>query len=618
MSHTKEGQLALRKKIGYREAIGRLYDINEAFATAQPYSVTVLSYGETFLYNQGFLCYIHANEIRVLDVHSAKDVEQVLNIKTVLRRVFPDLIPEEEDSVQLSLLHYNDGIVAFLCEICDRGESWLIAVDVTEDRKSGRVRVCKQLQSTRRLFVRHNQAYLYYGTHSALGTHGYHEWSIQCVNLKDRKDITQRPIVLDGFAGSEIGQTVCFDIYKDHLYAVTNQVNFEEEEVDWTSYYVWACIPPSKDLRSVKLNRIWRRQHREGPINDTWTDISLRKDEATERLLILECRREWKDGRSENVRSYYTQPLLSPEEISQNGHKLNISEKQEQSQLAESASSVSSPLSDSRPPSMRFLPDEPLTMTLDSSSKPNYEPPKERIGRHVHAEYSLEEVTLLRRDFILAKTKCRTYNPSASAFLDLVNDPKQDSGYSIPRDRLRIRTVSRKRRCPIDEDGDEGEKGMLFKPKLRADGSPIEWSEERFVSRGIKLWPPDNAPEELSELLCPSKRTGRVHAIADERSLVYSADTPGMEEQAIILISFDPKIQFAGLKRLSSATVIQAAKVKDPIGIERPRAGDDSRKRKATFLDQDAADSESPRHPTPSFRTEPAMHFGIKRGYWLR
>lgn len=614
MKHTKEGQRALKGEIGYREAIGHLYDIKEAFATAQPYSVTVLSYGKTFIYNQGFLCYVHANEIRVLDVHSAKRAEQVLNIRTVLRRVIPNFVPEEEDLVQSSLLYYNDGILAFFCEIGDRGESWLIAVDVTENRRYGRVRVRRQLRSTRRLFVRHNQSFLYYGTHSSLGTHGYHQWAIQCVNLKDGQDLTEKPVVLEGFAGSDIGQTVCFEIYNDHLYAVSNQVNFEEEEVDWTSFYVWACLPPSKDVKCVELNRIWRRQHREGPINDTWTDISLRKDEATERLLILECRREWLDGRSENIRTYYTQPLPLPQEISEGEHQLNATAKQGQ---LSSSSSIPSTISNSRPPSMMLLPpNEPLTMTLDSSNKPNYAPPKKRLLRHVHAEYSLEEATSHRRDFILAKTKYRTYNPSASAFLDLVNDPKQDSGFSIPRDRLRIRIASRKRRCPIDENGDEGEKGMLFKPELDSDGRPIEWSEERFVSQGIKLWPPEDAPEELTELLCPSKRAGKVQAVADERSLVYSVDIPNMEEQAIILISFDPKIRFPSLKRLSSTAAFQAAEAKAPIGIERPKAGDDSRKRKAVFLD--AADSESTGHPTPSFRTEPAMHLSINRGYWLR
>ncbi|RJE21396.1 F-box domain protein [Aspergillus sclerotialis] len=476
--HTKEGQTAHRNRSGYRRAVGRLFDIKEAFATAQPFSAAVLGYGSAFIYNGGSLCYVHDDEIRVLDVHGAGQIEQVLNICNILSRVIPGYFPND-DNTQLSLMHYNQGILAFLVELTDGEEAWLLAMDVRrrpENARTGRLRFRTSLQSTRRLFVRHNKSYLYYGTHSSLGYHGYQQWAINCVDLKTGRHLTRKPIELEDFAGNEIGQTVCFGVHHDHLYAVSTQVNFEEEEVDWTSFYIWVCMSPTGCMKQTKRdrvlrrpNRIWRRQHREGPINDSWADLSLRNDEETERLTILECRREWQNGGSDNCRTYYMQALPSPEEIEDKGREHN-------------SAPDSAPLP---------LPDEPLTKTLDSSNKPNYDRPRKRVCRHYHTEYEPGSDPSQRRDFILAKTKYRSYNLSASTYVDLVNDPCPNSADLVPRDRLRLRTVSRKRKCPIDE-----ETGLLYPRSLKEDdGTPMEHSEERFVSRGIHMWPPDGPQE---------------------------------------------------------------------------------------------------------------------------
>ncbi|KAA8646516.1 hypothetical protein EYZ11_004821 [Aspergillus tanneri] len=599
---TKEGQKANRTK-EYRRAVGRLFDIKEAFATAQPYSASVLGYGSAFLYSGGSLCYIYNDEIRALDVHGAGQMEQVLNLYSVLSRAIPGCNPAE-DTTQISLMEYGYGVLAFLVEIVERREAWLLAVDMRRKKhcaKNGRLRLRTQLQSTRRLFVRHNESYLYYGTHSALGYHGYPQWAVSCVNLTTGQHITDKPVELENFAGFEIGQTVCFGIHDNHFYAVSTQVDFEEEEVDWTSFYVWVCLAPSRNPGSVTLNQTWRRQHREGPINDTWSDLSLRQDESTRKLMILECRREWLDGGSENCRTYYVQPLPSPAEI------------RESKRQGGNAGRLSAPAP---------LPDEPLTKTLDSSNKPKYERPRKRLRRHFHPEYQLgcDGDMAQRQDFILAKTKYRTYNLSASTFVDLVNDPGPIPGGSfVPHDRMRLRMVSRKRKCPIDEDGDEGPKGFLYKPELATpDGTPIEYSEERFTSRGIRLWPPDNAPQEIHHLLCPSKRAGKVHAVADERSIVYSVDQDGLTpgNQAIILINFDPSLRLTGLQHLPMPEQLKAQTTEAGVSIEQPRAGNIGREHPVAHTATVSWNRAN--QAMPSVREEPAMYLSIRRGYWLR
>ncbi|KAE8147826.1 hypothetical protein BDV25DRAFT_26943 [Aspergillus avenaceus] len=573
--HTKEGQEATRKKSGYRKALGRLYDIKEAFATANPYSASIIGYGSAFLYSSGTVSYVFNDEIRVLDVHGASQVEQVLDLHAVLARAIPGCDPAE-DQTQVSLLNYSHGVLAFMVDVMDRRDCWLLAVDMrrkTDCGKAGRVRVRTQLEEKWRLFVRHDQSYLYYGTHSALSYRGAPEWVINCVNLVTGKPMFKEPVQIQDFTGYEIGQTICFDVYQNHLYGVSTQQN-TEEEVDWTSFYFWTSLGPDYTEPRATVNREWRRQHREGPINDTWLDISLREDETTGQLMILECRREWLDGASDNCRTYYMQPLPSPAEI-----------------LASKQRRATTPV-----PGPTSLPNHPLTKTLDSTSKPNYEPARKRLRRHYHAEFAVgRDKPADRHEFILAKTKYRTYNLSASTFVDLVNDPRPIPGSHVPHDRLRLRTVSRKRKCPIDVDGDEGAANALYQPETTPEnGQAHENSEERFASRGVHLWPPNNAPDALTQLLCPSKRAGRVQAMADERSLIYSVDVDEHSgHQALILINFDPGLHLPGLQRLGHNA--------KPYGAE-PLAQPVRKTNQAV----------------PSVREERALHLSIQRGYWLR
>ncbi|KAL2852602.1 hypothetical protein BJX68DRAFT_54517 [Aspergillus pseudodeflectus] len=596
--HTKEGREADRAKKGYRKAIGHLYDIKESFATAQPYSASVLGYGSSFLYTGGSLCYIFNDEIRALDVRGASRVEQVLNLPKVLRRAIPDCNPEN-GMTRVSLMNYSDWVIAFLVELDDRREAWLLAVDLQRRStygKSGRLRLRAQLESTQRLFVRHSRSYLYYGTHSAVGTHGHTQWEVNCADLNTMKINSESMVVLDKFAGMEIGQTVCFEVYQDHLYAISTLVDFQEEEIDWTSYYVWICLDPRLQLpkEGVKTHRTWRRQHREGPINDTWSDLSLREDETSGQLMILECRREWRDGGSENCRTYYIQPLPAPADV------------------------------DKQQPTSDYYtaapPDEPLAKMLDENSKPNYERPRKRLRRHYHAEYDGGIEPKPRRDFILAKTKFRTYNLSASSYLDLVNDPlpSRRGGDLVPRDRLRLRMVSRKRKCPIDEEGISGDRGLLFKPELESDGRLVENSEERFTSRGVHLWPPDEAPQELNDLLCPSKRTGQVRAIADDRSIVYSVNKDNLEpgNQAIIFINFDPALRLPGLPRMNLGSQLgEPEKAEAALGIERPQVGDVGQERAAMHT---TVAGKRTNQNVPSVREERAMYLDIAHGFWFR
>ncbi|PYH48601.1 F-box domain protein [Aspergillus saccharolyticus JOP 1030-1] len=669
--HTTEGQAAIAARKGYRQALGRVFDIREAFATAQPYSASLLAYGSSFLYSGGALTYIYGEEIRILDVHGASRTEQVLNLHRVLSRIIPSCDPEE-DTIHIRLLQYHDWNLAFTVEREDLSETWLVAVDMRpklDCHKTGRLRFLTRLRDTRRLFVRLNSRYLYWGSHSMLSVDGHLQWVVECADLQTGRPTTRAPVVLDNFSGHDMAQTVCFGVYDDHLYAVSTMIGHEAEEIDWTSYYVWLCVSPTEDTKQSTINFQWRRQHREGPVNDTWSDLSLRVDEATKQLMILECRREWINSGSENIRTYYMQSLPSPAEIKQSKQERIQAGllRQHRCRLRNNSNSNSNSNSNNAPPRPAVLPDEPLTRTLDSTNKPRYQPPQKRIRRHYHQEYPPGTDLVKRRDFILARTKYRTYNLSSSTFVDLVTDSASPNHTSrIPTDQLRLRLTSRKRKSPIDTAGDEVEPGLLYPPDLHdvvdptaaADDNdnnnkkdqpqPIPHSEERFESLGVHMWPPDDAPAALTQLLSPTKRiaSSDVRAAADERSLVYSVDAPDLGEdgdQAILLINFDPLLRLPGLQRLDMRDG-SVRSMKPPPPPPQPQQQATAEPVHSAGCGQgervrvgDVAQMESTRHTSfgakrtaavgkrgrrgstvPSVREEGAMYLRMGRGFWLR
>ncbi|KAJ5404756.1 hypothetical protein N7465_006040 [Penicillium sp. CMV-2018d] len=507
LRHSKEGQAALVAQSGFRKAVGHRLAIHEAVAMADPYSVVCVGYGADFLYNQGYLCYRSDHWIRLLYVHGPAFRERVMDLREVIPRLLETgpVEPGVEDRV--TLLSYCDDILVFRVADINAIEDALLVVNMAwrethQDRR--RFLLYEEIPASAPVFVRHCGSYIWYGTFTAAdGSDGV--WSITGLDLESNESIN---FPLDRVVDGDLGQTLCFEIHDEHLYAVSTQVAADDDEVH-SSFYHWFCHAPREDGRKWN-GRLWRREHQEGPINEMWTDLSIRKDETTGRPVILECRREWRDGKSENHRTYYTQRLPTPEEA-----------------LA--------PLSGGT-----F--ETPSWVSVDDdleNDHPYDERPAKRLRRNYHAEY--ESGSTGRQEFIAARTKHRSYHLGATTFVDIVNDPVGDNLRS--RDRIRLRTVSRKRKCPIDEEGIEGPRNRLFQPtQVDQYGFPVEGSEERFTCRGVRMWPPDDAPPALQSLLCPGPRTGSVKSVADERSIIYSIDAPGLppNQQALILISFDP------------------------------------------------------------------------------
>ncbi|KAJ5369995.1 uncharacterized protein N7496_006087 [Penicillium cataractarum] len=554
LAYSKEGRAALIDQSGYRSAILHRFKINEAVATATPYAVAMLAFATDFLFQQGILCYQVEHEIRLLDVHHGGRRERLLDLHEIIPRLDSGLVATGLDPInQVTLLYFKDEILVFRIEGSGGQNSWLIAIDTAlQQTRRKRLLLQRPIPSSTPIFVRHTRSYLWYGTFTA--THGSQgRWVCYGVDMATNEFIA---VDLDCAVDWEIGRTLCFDMYQDHLYAVSTLPTTDGDENH--SFYHWSCYSPrQKDQKWSGL--IWRREHREGPINEMWMWLSIQFDESTGRPTITECRREWPNGSSENYRTHYFASLYTPAEL-----RLKY-------------------------PSWR----ENFNEAIGGPENR----PKNRLQRYYHPEYENEDPGQ-RQEFIAAYTKYHCYHFGASTFFDIVNDSRNRADWGRSRDRLRLRTISRKRICPTDGCGIAGERGLLFpSTQSDADSRLIEGSDARFASRGMHMWPPEDAPAELYRLLCPSSCSGKVRAFLDDRTLIYSVASPGLppDHLAINLISFDPMLHIPTLLPLSTSKTPHHQESPFPVALTKPTG---SIKRLVK-------------------ETDP-LYCVINRGYWLR
>lgn len=535
-----------------RQTLGRCDDRRHALQTASPFSACIIGYATSFSYHAGILCYSTCTSLRVLNFNNRRTTEKVLGSDVFTNHVFA--ASGREDGVGLEALQsiqiheYASDIVTLACDFGLHGEH-IFAVNIsdryhqasqsTPSSRRSRVLLCTRLRSSCKLFVRHNDRYLILGTHSAPSEHHYHEWLLQGYDLETSKQITKEPLQLREFFGSEIGITVCFTIHQDKFYALTNQTSHESEEVDWTSYYQFISFHLQDPCPNLTIRAIWRRQHLEGPINDAWTDLVFQQDHRSGELLIVECRKEWVNGGSRSIRTYYTQPF----------------DRATHAELDEG---------------LRHPPDDPLSRTLDKTSNSRWEKPKPRVSRHVHAEFR-KDVDEGFKEYIRAKTKWNEYDFNAQSFVDLVVDEVRNEGDWRPKERVKVRVVSRDELSPLVPDaGCRGSRASIVRWRTQdKDGMAMEDGEEAFSHSRVSLWPPDDAPQGLQDILCPSGRSGEVKALLGDEGIVYMAGPlreAGSPERALIFVSFDPTFGFEGMRRLDGS--FATPKGRDAIVVE--------------------------------------------------
>lgn len=393
-------------------------------------------------------------------------------------------------------MYYGDKTLAVHVTKGNRSNnSYIYAISTDVNSPHGR-RIIKSIpvEAGSKLFVRHTSRYLYYGTHTGIGDDGHHKWEIYGVSLDPQYPLPtcEKPILLDNFHGTDIGSTVAFEIHDNYFYALSNQGTFEVEEVDWTSFYHVVRFPLDQPLVTAveKNERVYRRQHRQGPIHDSWTDLALQHDERTNNFMIVESRREWTQASSRQSRTFYISSLNLP---------------------SKSSSDASSPTVE--PSDGPLLPeDDPYVDLLTSLDNPQYAPTPQRFNWMAHPEFDKDVVS--PRSFILARTKFRAYNYSCTSFIDLVEDDRCCNDPSaLPC--LRLRIGSRRPAPPLP----------MTDVKSVTSASPED--DIQYRHSPIRMWPPPArkcpCSARLHCILNPSMptRSRTITGVMDERSLVY-------------------------------------------------------------------------------------------------
>ncbi|CAG8154851.1 unnamed protein product [Penicillium nalgiovense] len=458
MLHSKEGQAAWATQTGYYQAIKHRFNVHEAVATASPYSVSVLAYAADFLYHQGFLCYRVKDQIHMLDVHNSGQKERVLNLSHVIPRIIETEANHSNVGEQITLLYISDGILVLLINKVNLHEALLVGFDLQPRPDQARQRhllLQEPVSSSDPIFVRHTRLYIWFGTFTAVNGR-QSAWVLRGMNFNT---LQRTEFSVEFLVDGELGKRVCFEIYQGHLYVVSI---IDQQE---SSFYHWSCYSPDHE-NNLGNGRLWRREHREGPIHEMWADLSIQVDEEKGRPVILECRREWLDGGSENHRTYYTTPLPTPDEA-----------------LAMHTKEFTRPTD------------------MADSGEAHSQLPGKRLVRDYHAEHEISRPLDQRFDFIPAYTRHSSHHLAAATYVD----PKLQVDGVRSQHRLRLRTKSRGCSCTIDEGG-----------------------MEHFDSRGVCLWPSEDAPSELLALLCPDSSTSLVRAVCDERSLIYCTSAEGL------------------------------------------------------------------------------------------
>lgn len=579
VSYSDEAQEAVKNRNSHARALRRVAKRREALATARPFSIATIGFCDAFLYCNGVLCYTLDDRIRVIDLHHPSHFETVISIP----RLLVEAILEVNDCCKGSfrVLYCSNGIISCLFKTSGPDTTaWLVALHL----ESRSILIAHELDSTDRIFSRHNDQFLYYGTHSEVGADGFKRWVLYGYEFAANKWFEQK-VHLPDMVGSEIGATVCFEFYNGFMYALSNQTSFEVEEIDWTSFYHCVRFPlnsPCMELvENTQNESMWRRQHQEGPIDDRWTTLRLDVDEASGELRIIEARKEWHLGSSKSQRTYYTTKIIFPDAardkdierahllaaeaaslanltsllptnqssvppaVSDTSGSSSISSISSASSASGSSSSSTASVSTSTISSASLdtvdisgLPVSQLLKLLQSDDHPHYlEVKKPRLPEETHHGNDGS----MQPTHTLAKSRIRAYHTSCNTFMDLVDDPIS-SGWTDTQ-RLRLRAGTRKLKPPLLDSN-----GYLCEPS-----NELEIAlEQRYTVPPITYWPPaqDSDDQDLNEvytLLNPPSHLGNVEGAADERSMVYATggyDAP----QALIFLSFDPAIKLSGLK----------------------------------------------------------------------
>lgn len=505
----------------YPSELRRLIKRHEAISSLSPYLVAIVAVAENWIYENGVLCHIHDRELRILDLHGSQSEEIVVDI----RHMLDEAIPESRQSRKYTFqpLYFAHGVVSCLYRHTRPTHgNWLVVFNAYEQR----ILTARPIESTLKIFVRNNERFLCYGVWSSVGRDEGRRWALGAYEMSTNTWLGHE-IDLPEPIGSDIGSTVCFEIFGSYFYGVSSQTSLDDEVDDWMSYYTCFRFPLVPGvLQSIEHNiehaprrQLWRRCHFEGPIDDRWSFLRLIRDEATSELKVVESRKEWLARTSSARRTYYTT-------------KVEFRPPLEQGSLYHN-----SPISVVSSPGGACKTNEPDFITA---------PPRDPDLAHPGDDNSDALM------FSPSKSPVRAYHSVCQTFMDLVDDP---SVCDPSKQRIRLR-AGRRRRWRASESDERAH--LLAKPRQEPLDPFDRKVADMYKHEDVISWPPEqdvsNPDSNLTSLyavLNPPNHSGLIRGIWDERSILYAVEgNDGF--QALVFLSFDPAIYLSGIMSFPS------------------------------------------------------------------
>ncbi|TGJ82099.1 hypothetical protein E0Z10_g6658 [Xylaria hypoxylon] len=499
----------------FSRALRRLAKRRNALSQASPYVVGIVACADSYGFFGGKLCYIIEARpqrwLRILDIHHSTDQELVVNIPMLIREAVPRAAKCRK--YKFRVLYQAAGIVSCLFSFAmPVTENWLLVLNP----QTSQILQTSRLDSIARIFVRNNDKFLYLGTHSEEGADGFRKWVIKGFDLNKLSWFPQPRMYMANLAGCDMGLTVCFEIFGDYFYGLSNQNLFETDDPEWTSHYYCFRFPlhePSPEkMQVMKKEDSWRRKHAEGPIDDRWGFLSLEIDETSGGIVILECRKEWLKDQSGSQRTYYTTEVVFYQQTIQEDHPRVRADT-----------------------TWRGIGDHPQCEDPIPFRRPEY----------VHTGDDSSIASLLVR----SKTHFCAYIRCCHTFVDLIDDTYMDTS-SVQR--LRLRTGYRKLKPSAHLLSKNSAPETLWAPSE----SSKQPAMQPYQANTIYIWPPEqNSPEpdpslsRIQQLLDVEDHQGCVTATGDERSVIYATgDGSKGGVKALVFISFDPAARFEGME----------------------------------------------------------------------
>jgi hypothetical protein len=374
----------------------------------------------------------------------------------------------------------------------------------------------------------------------------------------------------------------------------------------WFSHYRIVTFAADDDDPDLEVCELFRRRDDEGPICDTWTDLSLQTTEHTARsdgntagvishhaLVLVEGRREW------------LTPSFAPS--------------------SDGGGTRSTYLSAEADGWQRTWYGLPLRFACgglaDGDDTPHYRSGTEvrRAERWAHREspssparnsHTVSSQVSNLKHYLRSKTKYSEYDWNYKCNVELVVDDAPWMGWQT-QERLRLRVVSRVEESPLVEcttpptTNDHGSGNVQYVLRGRdcdAFGDEIPDSEVKHKDSEIRLWPSDDQgiPDVLADLMCPGGKSGEVKGLVGNEGLIYSIGTGPVK--SLIFICFDPSFGFDGMRKLSErdtpATEVHGPDAGYPTSKGKRRA--DSIDSQTHYLIDQGSSSKRPRMSAPS------------------